>query len=214
MTNLIKDSLMTRPFCILPSKRVISRIREIILFGFLLTLNSCQKGSDKEVTSFQGFEWGAHSQAIIEKLGEPYEISSDGLTFRYDEEQLRFRFDGNIILRTEFIFEPPQRELISTATNIRSIASGSWDCSKLECSLVEGAYIFKDADESSDFELRRALERTYYSLEKHEGPPVSVWYTKNQALVTLTWGDVAQLEYKSPKRAAEIIGEPYEELEL
>ena len=40
----------------------------MILFGFLLTLNSCQKGSDKEVTSFQGFEWGTHSQAIIEEL--------------------------------------------------------------------------------------------------------------------------------------------------
>lgn len=214
MTTLIKGGLMTCPFCILPSKRVISRIRKMILFGFLLTLISCQKSDDKEVTRFQGFEWGTHSKFIIEKLGEPYEVSSDGLIFKYNDEQLRLQFEGNKVLETQFIFDPPLRETISNATSLRSVASENWDCFQLQCSLEEGEYLFKDGSEDAAFSLLRALERTYYSKDEVNGPPRSVWYTRNDAVVVLSWGNITELNYKSPKRTSEITGEPYDELEL
>lgn len=199
-------------------------MKKIIFLGLLMSLFGCSKSTDKEVTSFQGFDWGEDSQTILERLGEPYEVSADGLTFKYNDEQIRVQFNGNKVLRTEFVFEPS--ESVSTATQLKSIASDKWDCSELQCSLVQGDYWFEDTEEEAALELLKALDRTYYKSNDSRDRFMEIsrsWVAANRAFIRLRWTTggtyeekylTLRLGYVSPQKVAEMVGEPYDELEL
>ena len=140
------------------------------------------------------------------------------MIFTYSPEEIRLQLAGNKVEATKFYFRPPVETEIE---GFDYLVTGE-NCSLINCRLSLGEYVFTDSSREDAEEVIARLQNSYYLgvvNTDEDDKMLWGWGTKNRAAIVLEWDDIfgytyLKIEYHSPEKIEDIMGEPYDELEL